>query len=261
MSAWHGLTHWSKIGGGITSHPYVFVALLMLLVIGVNLVAGTISGLLPYPILAIIAIFIITKARWWRRIGFTYSRQDARSLLLFAPVFVLPVLWWLVVAPLIGYGVVQIPSIAMVAFYAGFTLLIGFVEEVYFRGMMLQALKSRGLWHATVVTAFLFGAVHALNALYGASSLYTVLQVGYAVAFGLSFAALVLVTRLIWPLILAHALTNFSSALNSAGGFKSIAVTPTDYAITAFAIIFFTTYAVILLVREQRKESLSKQTG
>ena len=171
-------------------------------------------------------------------------------------VFILPVLWWLVVAPLIGYGVVQIPSVAMVAFYAGFILLIGFVEEVYFRGMMLQALKSRGLWHATVVTAFLFGAVHALNALYGASSLYTVLQVGYAVAFGLSFAALVLVTRLIWPLILAHALTDFSSILNSAGGLKSTAVTPTDYAITAFAIIVFTTYAVILLVREQRKESL-----
>ncbi len=261
MSSWRSLTDPGKIGGGITSHPYVFVVLLTLFVIGVDFLAGSISALLPNPILAIIAIVVITKARWWRRIGFTYSRQDARSLLLFTPVFVLPVLWWLVVTPLIGYGVVQIPSLAMFLFYAGFTLLIGFVEEVYFRGIMLQALKSRGLWHATVVTAFLFGAAHASNALYGASSLYTVLQVGYAIAFGLSFAALVLVTRMIWPVILAHALANFASILNNAGGLQSTTVTPTDYAITAFAIIVFTTYAVILLVVEQRKESLLKQRG
>ena len=203
MSSWRGLTHWSKIGGGITSHPYVFVALLALLVVGVNLVAGSISGLLPYPILAIIAIVVITKAHWWRRIGFTYSRQDARSLAALRAAFLLPVLWWLVVAPLIGYGVVQIPSIATVALYAGFTLLIGFVEEVYFRGMMLQALKPRGLWQATDRRRPSCSVqCHALNALYGASPLYTVLQVGSAVAFGLSFAALVLVTRLIWPLIL-----------------------------------------------------------
>jgi membrane protease YdiL (CAAX protease family) len=163
--------------------------------------------------------------------------------------------------PLIGYGVLHLPSLAMVALYAGYTLLVGFVEEVYFRGSVLQALKSCGVWQATVVTAFLFGAAHASNALYGASPLYTVLQVGYAIALGLAFAALVLVTRLIWPLILAHALTNFGSILNSAGGLQSTPVTPADYALAAFILLFFTTYDVLLLVREQRKEALSTQPG
>jgi membrane protease YdiL (CAAX protease family) len=229
----------------------------MLLILG----AFVFLGMLAYPVLAIIAIVVITRAHWWRRIGFTYSRRDARRLLLFAPVLVLPALWWLVVAPRIGYGQVHLSSLALLAFYAGLTLLIGFVEEVYFRGLMLQALKPRGIWPATVVTAVLFGAGHALNVLAGASPLYTLLQVGYAIALGLSFAALVLVTGLIWPVILAHALADFASALNSAGGLISTTVTPTDYAITAFTVIFFTTYAVILLATVRSKEAPSKQLG
>jgi membrane protease YdiL (CAAX protease family) len=229
-----------------TRHPYAFVALLELVVIVVVLSLGAISGLLAYPVLAVIAILVITKKHWWREIGFIYPRQNSRLLFLFVPVF-LPVLWWLVLAPLVGYGVVQIPPVPELSLYFGFILLIGFVEEVYFRGMMLQALRTHGLWHATILTSFLFAGTHALNALYGSSSLYTVLQVGYAFAFGLSFAALVLVTRLIWPLILAHFLTDFSSFLNSAGGLRSTTVTQTDYVITAAAIIVYSTYAIILL--------------
>jgi membrane protease YdiL (CAAX protease family) len=228
----------------------------MLLILGTFVLLGPTFA---YPVLAIIAIVVITRAHWWRRIGFTYSRRDAPRLLLFAPVLVLPALWWLVVAPRIGYGQVRISSLALLAFYAGLTLLIGFVEEVYFRGLMLQALKPRGIWLATIVTAVLFGASHTLNVLAGASPLYTLLQLGYAIALGLSFAALVLVTGLIWPVIVAHALADFASALNSAGGLISTTVTPTDYAITAFTVIFFTIYAVILLATVRGTEAPSKQ--
>jgi membrane protease YdiL (CAAX protease family) len=145
----------------------------------------------------------------------------------------------------------------MLAFYAGFTLLIGFVEEVYFRGLMLQALKPRGMWQATVFISLLFGMSHALNLFAGAAPLYTLLQLGYATAFGLAFAALVWVTGLIWPVIVAHALTDFAAALNSAGGLISTTVTPTDYAITAFSVLLFSSYAVILLATARRAETSS----
>lgn len=65
-----------------------------------------------------------------------------------------------------------------------------------------------------IITSVLFGVAHGMNAIYAASAVYTALQVGYAMGLGLTFAALVLVTRLIWPLIPAHALINFSAALN-----------------------------------------------
>jgi membrane protease YdiL (CAAX protease family) len=126
--------------------------------------------------------------------------------------------------------------------------LIGFVEEVYFRGIMLQALKRKGLWTATIITALLFGAAHSTNILGGTSPIYTLLQVGYAVPIGLSFAALALTTKLIWPLVLGHGLINFGAYLNTAaGGAISTTVTQVDYVLTAVMLVTFTIYAVILL--------------
>jgi uncharacterized protein len=66
------------------------------------------------------------------------------------------------------------------------------------------------------ITSVLFGVAHGMNVIYGASTVCPALQVGYAIGLGFTSAALVLVTRLIWPVILAHALINFSAALNSA---------------------------------------------
>ncbi|MGZ6388884.1 MAG: CPBP family intramembrane glutamic endopeptidase, partial [Ktedonobacterales bacterium] len=193
----------------------------------------------------------------WRRIGFVFPvpKETARALWLSAPAF-LGVLWWFVVAPLVGYGTIRLPaSAATLALYVGVCLLVGFVEEVYFRGLMLQALKPRGLWLAAIVTSILFGATHALNVLGAASPLYTALQVGYAFALGLLFAALVLVTRLIWPVILAHFLTNLGAYLNSAaGGPISTTVTATDYAMTASVVVVFTAYAVYLLMSKRNSE-------
>jgi hypothetical protein len=69
------------------------------------------------------------------------------------------------------------------------------------------------------------------------------------------------VTGLIWPVILAHALTDFAAALNSAGGLISTTVTPTDYAITAVSVVLFSSYAVILLATAPRQAAPSKPLG
>ena len=204
--------------------------------------------------LAIIGALIVTKKHWWKRVGFTLSGANRRSFLLIVPVF-LPIFWWLAAAPMIGYGTLEIPEIGTLFLILGFTLLVGFVEEIFFRGIMLQALRSKGAWTSVIVTSFLFGAGHSVNA-FGASPLYTVLQVGYAVPLGLSFAALVWVTGLIWPIVLAHGLINFGAYLNSAaGGPVSTSVTEVDYILTAVIIVVYTAYAVYLL--RQRMPTLT----
>jgi membrane protease YdiL (CAAX protease family) len=244
---WRRVTHHGQAGEALSArHPYEFVAWLLLLFIVVNVGLGSLSGLLPYPVLAICAIWLITKKRWWRVTGFTYPKGSGRSLLLFVPVFV-PLLWWPFLAPLVGYGTLKVPS--AVALYAVLMLLVGFVEEVYFRGLMLQPLRSQGAWHAVIITSVLFGVAHSLKALYGQSIVYTMLQVGYAIGLGLAFAALVLVTRLIWPLILAHGLINFTATLNSAAGVTSTTVRAADYWLAAGLLLFGAAYAVFLLRR------------
>ncbi len=239
----------SKKGSFGRRNPYLFVLLIVILFSGVDISIGvTLSELLAYSVLAIIAAAIVTKKHWWREIGFTTSTTNHRSLLLFVPAF-LPIFWFVAIAPKIGYGTLVIPALGTLLLYLGFTLLIGFVEEIYFRGMMLRALKSRGVWTATTVTAVLFGAAHLTNVLLGFSPLYTVLQFGYAIALGLAFAALVLVTGLIWPLVLAHGLIDFSAFLNSAAAARPIGITASDYVMTTLIIAVFTPYAIILLRR------------
>lgn len=233
-------------------HPYLFVTLLVVLFVGVDLPMEALgsSVVLPYLILAIIAAALVTKQREWRRMGFALTGTGRRSVLLFAPVFLLS-LWYVTLAPMMGYGTVAIPPLGGIALLASVALLIGFVEEVYFRGMMLQALESKGLWTAVLVTAFLFGPVHLENAFLGAAPLSVILQVVYATALGLSFASLVFATGLIWPLILAHALLDFFPSLNSAA-LNSTAVAPADYAMTALIVAFFVPYSFLLLRRANR---------
>jgi hypothetical protein len=50
-----------------------------------------------------------------------------------------------------------------------------------------------------IITSVLFGVAHGMNVIYGASAVCPALQVGYAIGLGFTFAALVLVTRLLWP--------------------------------------------------------------
>jgi Type II CAAX prenyl endopeptidase Rce1-like len=75
------------------------------------------------------------------------------------------------------------------------------------------------------------------------------LQAGYAVGIGLAFAALVLVTRLIWPVILAHGLINFTATLNTAAGPTSTTVRAADYWLTAGLLLAGAAYAIFLLRR------------
>jgi membrane protease YdiL (CAAX protease family) len=241
-----------------TRRAYVFVAVMEVVIVGVYLFAGTIASLLSLAgntysdsvviladsILAVVAIAIITRIYGWRRLGFRKIARDSRRVLY---LFALP---FLPVIVNLALGIPRIPAVTTIVFYAGLTFLVGFVEEVYFRGIMLQSLKTKGVWRAVIVTAFLFGATHALNALGGISSpLYAILQVGYATAIGLAFAALVLATNLIWPLILAHSLTNLASFLNSSGTVGGTMVTTTDYGIAAAYILIFTAYAFFILRR------------
>ena len=96
-------------------------------------------------------------------------------------------------------------------------LLIGFAEEAIFRGLMLTALTARGPWTAAIVTSVLFGLSHSLNLLSGKSGAEILIQVAYALAVGFAFAATAFKTGLIWPLVLVHALIDFTSFLGKEG--------------------------------------------
>ena len=233
--------------------PYTATALLFIAAIMAFLVAGTVVTIMDmapwslyiiaFMLLAVICITLITMKGWWREAGFRtpYERQ---------------MLWlfWLPFVPVIGNLIDGIPDIdlAQVLLFFVLALLAGFVEETLFRGLMLRVLRPTGVWRASIITALLFGAMHILNVLSLSSPAAALLQVGYAAAIGFCYAGLVIRSGTIWPLILAHFLTNFAGFM-AAGGTGAVgAVALREIMFTAVYIFVFSAYGVYLLRSNQR---------
>lgn len=87
----------------------------------------------------------------------------------------------------------------------------GYVEEVIFRGFLFRAMARDNLRSAVIVSAVTFGAGHIVNLLNTADVFGVLLQVGYAIAIGFLYTAIVYKGGSLWPCILSHMLVNGSS--------------------------------------------------
>ncbi|WP_146755327.1 CPBP family intramembrane glutamic endopeptidase [Arthrobacter sp. AQ5-05] len=83
--------------------------------------------------LAALAVALLTALRSWRQVGFR----------------ALPVAW---------VAIVNISRMRFEEFvlFLALACIIGFVEEVFFRGLILQALAPMGLWRAAILSSIVF---------------------------------------------------------------------------------------------------------
>ena len=85
--------------------------------------------------------------------------------------------------------------------------LVGFVEEMLFRGFLFRAMLSEGkVVFAVVVSALTFGMGHIVNLLAGQASFETIMQIIFAVAWGFLFTMVSLKGGSLLPCIIAHAM-------------------------------------------------------
>jgi CAAX protease family protein len=231
-------------------HPYWFVAILEIVVIVVYLTAGTIAHFLKLSSLGlyglanlgltIIVAVLLTVMGWWKATGF--RSPDRRGDLLYFLVPFIPMFINFIPG-------IQVTSLRYLTEALAITLMVGFAEEVIFRGLILNALKVRGLWKAAIITALLFGLTHALNVLAGKSLVEDVAQIFYAVAIGFAYAALALQKGILWPLVLAHWLINFSNYIQTPG-FTYPA--PWNVLIAVGITVVFTAYGVFVMLQKNQ---------
>ena len=93
---------------------------------------------------------------------------------------------------------------------------VGFIEELLFRGFLLQALRTRGsLTRAIIISGVTFGIGHIVNLLRGYSLTDQALQLVAAVLIGIALAYCVVLTGSILPGVAFHALFNLSGTLTA----------------------------------------------
>ena len=123
-------------------------------------------------------------------------------------------------------------------------LLIGFVEEVLFRGFLFKALlKKDGEKAAIIVSAVTFGIGHIVNLLNGKALGETLFQIVFAVALGFVLVILFHRTGSLIPCILFHSFNNALNTFTVEG-----AVSPrTELLINAGLILLLLLYLFYLL--------------
>jgi len=146
---------------------------------------------------AAVALSIIDRLGWYRRVGLNPPRLWKRVWLAWLPaVYVFFALSGLSD----GWAVSSALGIIGLAFA------VGLEEELWTRGLLLESLRWRGTTVAVVLSSLWFGVLHSLNLLSGQPASATLAQIGFATAFGLAVGAVRVRVGTLWLPILLHAL-------------------------------------------------------
>jgi uncharacterized protein len=160
--------------------------------------------LMPFALVLVPGIFIalvLTRLHWWRRVGFTPIREWR------APHLLVPLLLILAL-PIVGLSArgVMATTALVLSLQVGFLLIDIFMEEVTYRGVILEALAGFSSSSRVTLAAVLFGLSHLDNLfLPGADELGVAYQIFEAALVGILFGAVRLRMNAIWPVMIVHA--------------------------------------------------------
>ena len=95
-------------------------------------------------------------------------------------------------------------------------ILVGFVEEMIFRGFLFRAMLSKDkTTRAIIVSAVTFGIGHIVNLFTGQTSFETVMQIIFAISWGFILTMVCYKGRSIIPCIIAHSMIDVLSLFGS----------------------------------------------
>ena len=141
----------------------------------------------------------LTVLRWWSEAGFTRSIYGQGVVICLLPValFLLP--------PLCSISLLvnqSTPGVVVMAVLL--TLVVALTEEGFFRGVLVSALRPKGIWTAVLISSLIFTCAHLANLISGFPPVYVVGQLVLTFGSGILFATLLVRTRSIWPSVLLH---------------------------------------------------------
>ncbi len=163
----------------------------------------------PEIALAAVLMLVVVALGWIREVGLT-QWPSLRGWLLTIPILLYTLFLALLPVALLMAGDAPATTAAamnwvLVGIAAFTALIVGFFEEVLFRGVLLHGLRARlSAIVSVLVGAAIFGAFHLVNWVTGQPLEPTIAQALGAAGGGVLYGALVLWTGSLWPAILLH---------------------------------------------------------
>ncbi|WP_433945787.1 lysostaphin resistance A-like protein [Paenibacillus sp. SN-8-1] len=168
--------------------------------------------IIAFTPIALVLVVYLTIRRKWNALGFESIRKIPSSNW----IYYLPLVLVLGINCINGF---KSTSASTLLYFIGFTLLVGFVEETIYRGLILRTLLAKGVTTAVATSSILFAVTHILNALSGQSLFDTILQIVYALLVGLVLALLIIMNNNILPLITFHFIHNLIQFMSPSNSF------------------------------------------
>lgn len=166
--------------------------------------------MLPVEIIMIIVCALIIKRYFsWNAIGFS-APENRKSLLWVLPVYLILVLGWGFLLLDINHLNISTKQWNNFWLFGFVTLLVGFAEEMMFRGIFLHALLEKmNSRKAILYSALAFSLLHAVNILAGLPFEGMLVQLVLAFVAGFYLASVMVKIKSILPLIIWHWLWDF----------------------------------------------------
>jgi membrane protease YdiL (CAAX protease family) len=166
---------------------------------------GSIQSLLGLSAVAAVIAVVSSLIPLWKTLGVTARPQNARLCLFFIPMIILATgnIW---------DGIEAHYSGASLWYAMASMALVGFVEEMIFRGFLFRALlKKDGPKVAVIVSAVTFGIGHIVNLLAGMATVKNLMMIIFAVGWGFVFTMVYYKSGSLLICILVHAVVDVLS--------------------------------------------------
>jgi uncharacterized protein len=203
----------------------------------INLIDLVRHGITPSIAAAgLFLLVVVLLFRWVREVGLAQGPQRGT----------LRVIWpWLMFLALFAASALNagLPPMSVTLFILANTALVGWSEEVMFRGVWMRGLhRSFGIWVAILGSSLIFGAIHVLNVFLTGDLKGAVIQAVAAFLSGVFLAAVRLRTQSLWTGIVLHGLWDAGTFLVAAGATATATAAPTamgDYGGIVMSIPLF----------------------
>jgi hypothetical protein len=215
----------------------------------------------PVAIGTLVLVVATTLLGWWRPVLRELPTDPARP-----PRWLLAVPILVFVATLLGidYGNLGNMGAAMIGWLALGTALVGFSEEITYRGLALVGFRG-GYSEVKVwlFTSLLFGLLHGVNLILGQGAVPTIRQFFFAFVLGSVFYAIRRISGTIVVVMVLHALWDFGSFSHVAGKATGAAAVQTDITTAGAGLLqsLLVLVAVVLVIVGAKKILKPKATA
>ncbi len=201
---------------------------------------------------SIFAIAVVVKFFSWKEVGFT--KLNLKQALWLIPIFGILVGIWAEMLSIISGDDIKPDQWRLFAMVGFTTLLVGFSEELVYRGIVLSAfLRENKPVAGILVSAITFSLLHSVNILAGLAFSEIITQIVITFLFGLLFGLLRIKIKNIIPLMIFHWLWDF--ALIGSGALQ---ISTSTGFFGLMLILFELLFVIIMLplfIRIQRNNS------